>query len=106
MLCQYFQGTTLLIAYDVLLGKDQNVVSVYLSNIGDILASFCTQVDSLIQMQAFGKSYTSVQAQGLVPGQPGFANQTFPLAGNRTKIVSSAKICIYRNVPKFAFLVI
>ncbi|KAI1724260.1 hypothetical protein Ddc_05481 [Ditylenchus destructor] len=81
-------ASTLLVAYDILVDKNQDVVKVYLSNIQDILSGFCVQADSSRTLQASGETYTEVESQAIVPGSSGFVNTSFPIAGLEGDIVS------------------
>jgi hypothetical protein len=74
-------ANTLLVAYDLLVSKNQNVVAVYLSNLIDLLSGFCLQTDSTRIMAAAGQNYTTIQLQGLIPSYKSFLSSDYSLAG-------------------------
>lgn len=81
-------ASTLLVAYDLLVSKNQNVVTVYLSNLVDLLSGFCVQTDSTRIMSASGQNFTTIQLQGLIPAYKSFLSTVYSLAGTNSKTVS------------------
>lgn len=79
---------TLLVAYDLLVSKNQNVVTVYLSNLVDLLSQFCVQTDSTRTMIGNGQNITTIQLQGLIPSYKSFLTNVYSLAGTSSKTVS------------------
>lgn len=78
----------MLAAYDLLLGKNQDVVMHYFDNIQNILADFCMATDSTRIMKANGKIFTDIKTQELNPNETNFINQSFSIAGSTFNVVS------------------
>ncbi|CAD5234674.1 unnamed protein product [Bursaphelenchus xylophilus] len=72
----------LLRAYDLLISKNQQSETLYLSNIDDLLSAFCVQTDSNNMMEASGGKYTDIKLQALMPSYDSFLNDSYTLAGN------------------------
>ncbi|KAI6191662.1 Endoribonuclease [Aphelenchoides bicaudatus] len=80
-------ASTLLVAYDLLVSKNQNVVTVYLSNLVDLLTGFCVETDSTKIKSASGQNYTTIQLQGLIPSYKTFLSTEYSLAGTDGKTI-------------------
>uniref|UniRef100_A0A915DSH7 PKD/REJ-like domain-containing protein n=1 Tax=Ditylenchus dipsaci TaxID=166011 RepID=A0A915DSH7_9BILA len=81
-------ASTLLVAYDLLVGKNQDVVRVYLNNLQDILSDFCIQADDSRVLSASGRTYTELQSQGVTPGATSFLNSSFTVAATKLYLIS------------------
>lgn len=77
------------------MGRHQDVVRVYLNNIVDILSGFCVEANTMQTMHATGKTYTTVQSQSLAPGEDGFTNKSFNMAGVNNKVVCNLIYKLY-----------
>lgn len=80
---------TLLKAYDLLAGKNQSVVYLYLANVGELLSGFCVQATAdAAALSAGGGQYTNIQLDALQPGAADFNQSALSLAGTEGRTVS------------------
>uniref|UniRef100_A0AC35UE81 REJ domain-containing protein n=1 Tax=Rhabditophanes sp. KR3021 TaxID=114890 RepID=A0AC35UE81_9BILA len=81
-------ANTLLVAYDILISKNQDVAEVYLQNIIDITGVFCAHSDVSKIKRATGTVYTFLQTQVITPTtNQNETDKGLTLAGTNLKLL-------------------
>uniref|UniRef100_A0A0K0FKL8 GPS domain-containing protein n=1 Tax=Strongyloides venezuelensis TaxID=75913 RepID=A0A0K0FKL8_STRVS len=75
-------ANTILVAYDVLLNKNQDIADVYLENINDIIKIFCNDTNVGEEKKATGGLYTFIQTQIVMPNNDSNINKNMTMAGS------------------------
>uniref|UniRef100_A0AAF5CRR6 GPS domain-containing protein n=1 Tax=Strongyloides stercoralis TaxID=6248 RepID=A0AAF5CRR6_STRER len=75
-------ANTILVAYDVLLNKNQDIADVYLQNIDEIIKIFCNDTNIEDERKATGGLYTFIQTQILMANNNSIIYNNMTMAGS------------------------
>ncbi|CEF63456.1 Hypothetical protein SRAE_1000171800 [Strongyloides ratti] len=84
-------ANTILVAYDVLLNKNQDIADVYLQNIDDIIKVFCQDQNIEDEKKATGGLYTFIQTQIVIVNNNTIIYQNMTMAGSDKYMFSLSK---------------